>query len=205
MKLSLVVQNAGKTQGQAIPIKLAQFVIGRDPGCNLRPASAMISKRHCAVLVKEGKVFLRDFGSTNGSFVNDKPVQGEVPLNNGDQLKIGPLLFKVAIEKTAPVSKPTPPPPVKSPAAPGHDDDAAALLLSMEDGTSATTDTAESEIPGGSTIMEMPAFNRPEGAPEEGEAKPAAKKPEEKPKQHDSAQQAAMAILDKMRRGQRAR
>jgi len=202
MKLSLVVQNAGKTQGQAIPIKLAQFVIGRDPGCNLRPASAMISKRHCAILVKEGKVFLRDFGSTNGSFLNDKQVQGEVELHQDDVLKIGPLHFKVAIEKAA-VSKPTPPPPVKT--AGGHDDDAAALLLGLDDGTGATSDTDESEIPGGSTIMEMPAFNRPDGESEDGEGKTAAKKADEKPKQHDSAQQAAMAILDKMRRGQRAR
>src|SRR6478672_6378142 len=103
MKLSLVVMTAGKSKGQAIPVNLPQFIIGRDPQCNLRPASAVISKRHCALLMKDGKVSVRDFDSTNGTFVNDKPVKGEVSLSNEDILKIGPLEFKVVIEpKTEP-------------------------------------------------------------------------------------------------------
>src|SRR6476659_4088687 len=98
MKLSLVVMTAGKSKGQAIPVNLPQFIIGRDPQCNLRPASAVISKRHCALLIKEGNVFVRDFNSTNGTLVNDVPVEGETPLKNDDVLKIGPLEFKVVIE-----------------------------------------------------------------------------------------------------------
>ena len=65
MKLSLVVLTSGKSEGQEIPVPQAQFVIGRDPKCNLRPASPIISKRHCALLIRNGKVFVRDFDSTN--------------------------------------------------------------------------------------------------------------------------------------------
>ncbi len=116
MKLSLVVQTPGKMQGQTLEIKLAQFLVGRDPQCHLRPASALISKRHCAVLQRDGKVFVRDFDSTNGTFVNDQPVKGEVELHHDDQLKIGPLLFGVRIDLAAPVNRPTPPPPTRAPA-----------------------------------------------------------------------------------------
>src|SRR6266498_3910072 len=98
MKLSLVVVNAGKAAGQVIPIQLAQFVIGRDPQCNLRPASALISKRHCAVLIKNETAFLRDFDSTNGTSVNDVPLKGEIEIKDGDSLKIGPLEFRVVLE-----------------------------------------------------------------------------------------------------------
>src|SRR5437879_3655123 len=105
MKLSLVVMTAGKSKGQAIPINLPQFIIGRDPQCNLRPASAVISKRHCALLVKDGKVCVRDFDSTNGTFVNDVPVKGEASQND-DVLKLGPLEFKVVIDVIAAVAKP---------------------------------------------------------------------------------------------------
>ena len=56
MKLSLVVMTPGKMEGKAIAITLPQFVIGRDPQCQLRPASPVISKRHCAILVKDGKL-----------------------------------------------------------------------------------------------------------------------------------------------------
>src|SRR5579864_2085468 len=132
MKLSLVVVNAGKASGQTIPIKTPQFVIGRDEACNLRPASAMISKKHCALVVKAGKVSLIDFDSTNGTLLNDQPVKGEVPIKNDDMLKIGPLSFRVVIEASSP-SKPTPPPRPKS--RNSEEDEAAALLLSLEDGT----------------------------------------------------------------------
>jgi pSer/pThr/pTyr-binding forkhead associated (FHA) protein len=103
MKLSLVVQTAGAMQGKVLDIKLSQFVIGRDPQCHLRPASALISKRHCAILQRDGKAFVRDFDSTNGTVVNDVPVKGEVELKNDDQLRIGPLTFVVRLEKTAAV------------------------------------------------------------------------------------------------------
>jgi len=113
MKLNLVVQTLGPNQGKVLDIKLSQFVVGRDPQCHLRPASQMISKRHCALLQREGKVFVRDFDSTNGTFVNNEPVKGEIELHHGDQLKIGPLLFEVRIEASAPVNRPTPAPPTK--------------------------------------------------------------------------------------------
>src|SRR5712692_1996218 len=118
MKLSLVVLTPGKMEGKAIPIKIPQFVIGRDPQCNLRPASALISKRHCAVLVRGNKVFVRDFDSTNGTRRNDQPVKGERELHHADQLAIGPLLFRVDLEMTPPVSKPTPMPPTTPAATP---------------------------------------------------------------------------------------
>jgi predicted component of type VI protein secretion system len=106
MKLSLVVQTPGSNQGKVLEIKLSPFVVGRDPSCHLRPASPMISKRHCALLQRDGKVFLRDFDSTNGTFVNNEPVKGEIELHHGDQLKIGPLMFEVRIEASAPVNRP---------------------------------------------------------------------------------------------------
>lgn len=206
MKISLVVLSAGSAAGKALPINVAQFVIGRDPDCNLRPASAMISKRHCAVIVKDGRAYLRDFGSTNGTFVNDTPVKGEIALKNGDSLKVGPLSFKVVIEGMPAPNKPTPPPKPKT--ADIMDDDAAAALLSFDDETGdvsvAIAETDENAVPGGSTIMEMPAFAPPEEDAKAAESKPEDKKPAAKPKPHAAAaQDAARAILDKIRLGKR--
>jgi predicted component of type VI protein secretion system len=115
MNLSLVVMTPGnKMEGKELSIKLAQFLVGRDPQCHLRPASPLISKRHCALIQREGKAYVRDFNSTNGTFVNDVPVQGEVELHGGDKLKIGPLLFSVNFQgASTPVNQPTPPPPTR--------------------------------------------------------------------------------------------
>jgi pSer/pThr/pTyr-binding forkhead associated (FHA) protein len=108
MKLNLVVLTAGKKKGMNIPIKSAEFLIGRGPGCHLRPKSSIFSDRHC-VLVKQGEqVFIRDLGSSNGTYVNQKAVQGDVELHDRDRLRVGFLSFQVQIE---PEAIPEPPAP----------------------------------------------------------------------------------------------
>src|SRR5262245_41143789 len=114
MKLGLLVLTAGKQEGKLLEIKLPQFLIGRDPQCQLRPASPLISKRHCAIIQRDGKVFVRDFDSTNGTFVNDQPLKGEVELKHDDALKVGPIQFKVSIQPGEPASVSTPAPPTKA-------------------------------------------------------------------------------------------
>jgi pSer/pThr/pTyr-binding forkhead associated (FHA) protein len=209
MKVSLVVMTAGKAKGQSVPINLPQFIIGRDPQCNLRPASAVISKRHCAILIKDGQVSVRDFNSTNGTFVNDVPVTGEAPLKHDDVLKLGPLEFKMIVETKPTVSKPTPlPRTAKTPAAPAaksDDDSVAAMLLSLqEDGAKEKgedpTTPNEDEVPAGSTVMDLVALKAAASAETpspETPKPPAPKKPDPK---NDPAHLAAKAILDKYNR-----
>jgi predicted component of type VI protein secretion system len=220
MKLSLVVLAAGKQAGKVLEIKVPQFVIGRDPECQLRPASPMISKRHCALIQKDGKVYIKDYGSTNGSFVNDQPVQNTAAqLKNGDQLKIGPLLFEVrletdeaAVKPPQPTAKPGQPaakaPPAKvgataksapSPRPPDSDssadDDIAAMLLSGTDDETVSDGPAAQDIPQGTTIFEIPIPNPQTGEP----GKPPEKeKPKEPPKGSNSDM--AAAILEKLRK-----
>ena len=198
MKLSLVVLSEGKAKGHTIPITLSQFIIGRDAQCHLRPASALISKRHCAILVKNGKVFVRDFDSTNGTSVNNEPLKGERQLNGEDLLKVGPLEFRVKMEATTPVNKPTPPPKKLEV---NEDDDVAAMLLSLQDDSSAgSVPTSEGDaVPDGTTMMELP--RPPDVAAETGKEgdKPAEKKPDAK-KQNADTSAAARAILEKYNR-----
>ena len=97
MKVNLVVTAAGSNKGRAIPIVGAKFLIGRDPHCNLRPASQAVSKQHCAIHIRNGKIILEDFGSTNGSIVNGEAVINEREIKQGDHVKIGPLEFELQI------------------------------------------------------------------------------------------------------------
>jgi predicted component of type VI protein secretion system len=186
MKVKLVVAQ-GVHNGREIPVAGTEFAIGRDPQCQLRPASPAISKKHCAILVRGEKVFVRDFGSTNGTFINGQQVQGEVEAPNQAELKVGPLIFKIAYEPTAP--PPPPAKPAKATAGASGDDDFAAFLLEGDAGGA---------VPEGSTIMEMKL--PPEGQPEESADK---KKPEPKKPVADT-QSAAADILRQYQRRPRA-
>jgi pSer/pThr/pTyr-binding forkhead associated (FHA) protein len=203
MKVNLVVLTPGKMEGKSIPIKIPQFLIGRDPQCNLRPASALISKRHCVLLLRGNQVFVRDFNSTNGTRVNDQVVKGEQELHNQDNLAIGPLLFRVVVEATPPVSKPTPMPPTASTAA-RDDDAAAALLLSLQEepgGPSGNVEVDSEGVPTGSTVMDVIAPS-PSAKPPEPEAEKSGAAEREKAAKTaaGNTSSAAKAILEKYMR-----
>lgn len=96
MKVHLVVAT-GVHAGKSIPVPGPQFIVGRDPSCHLRPASPAVSKRHTAIFAREGKLYVKDLGSTNGTFLNDEPVTSDREITHGDRLKIGPLDFTVQL------------------------------------------------------------------------------------------------------------
>ncbi len=87
-----------ETNGARSPIPGRKFFIGRAEDCHLRPHSDLISRHHCVILVEEGFVAVRDFGSKNGTYVNGNRVTAEVELKSGDHLKVGQLEFEVRMD-----------------------------------------------------------------------------------------------------------
>ncbi len=100
MEIKLVVAN-GKNVGQEIPVTGPKFLIGRADDCQLRPRSDVISRYHCVILVEEAFIVVRDFGSKNGTFVNDEQIMGEQELRNADRLRVGQLEFDVHFSDAA--------------------------------------------------------------------------------------------------------
>lgn len=110
-----------KGKGRMIPVAGDTFVVGRDQTTDLRLASHHVSKRHAAVEVRGGRVFLRDLGSTNGTLLNGEPLRGvEAELHSEDKIRFGPIRCKIWIGLTraemeyigalAPASSPADPP-----------------------------------------------------------------------------------------------
>jgi pSer/pThr/pTyr-binding forkhead associated (FHA) protein len=76
------------------------LLIGRHLECDVRIESPKISRRHCCVAMAYDRVLIRDLGSRNGVRVNGKPVD-ESRLFCGDELAIGPVLFRLELEDEA--------------------------------------------------------------------------------------------------------
>jgi pSer/pThr/pTyr-binding forkhead associated (FHA) protein len=154
MMLALKLRIRDKPEGLRIPIDRLPFLVGRDPLCHLRPASLMVSQHHCAIWSRNSELWVRDLGSTNGTYLNGHALTGEGTAQNGDQLKIGPLVFDVCIEGTPTVSQPTPPPFNKNlirGVDPEHD---AAILLLFGDDASSPIEKPEQldSVPTGKTV-----------------------------------------------------
>jgi pSer/pThr/pTyr-binding forkhead associated (FHA) protein len=99
MEVKLVVAS-GKNAGQKIAVPGPKFFIGRAEDCHLRPNSDLVSRHHCVIVVEDGFVAVRDFGSKNGTFVNGEAVRAEQELKNGDHLKVGQLEFVIELAVT---------------------------------------------------------------------------------------------------------
>jgi len=99
MQVSLKVLS-GTHEGKLIQIKDEKFLIGRGESCQLRPKSESISRKHCAIVQKDGRLLLVDLKSRNGTFINEKQVSPDKAkiLKNGDRLRCGQLEFEVQME-----------------------------------------------------------------------------------------------------------
>lgn len=101
MQVQLVIAK-GQHAGKVIPVKKKQFAIGRHRECPLSVSSARISVHHCAILLRKSSVWVRDFDSTNGTYVNDERIVGDRELHHGDLLRVGSLVLEVRIDADAP-------------------------------------------------------------------------------------------------------
>lgn len=219
MRLSLIVRTQGKMNGKAIPVPHLPFLIGRARDCQLRPASPMISKMHCG-FVAEGKgIFLNDFKSTNGTFLNDKPVEGKTEVHDGDILRLGSLEFELRLQGAPAVDEPTPLPPNRGRprTKAGNEDDIAALLLSPDGETSSSSsaevaqtsmhttsltsaDTQISTLPPDPLPEPVAASNGDQKAATNGEKKKEDKSEPEKPKYGNTSEAAENILKMYMRR-----
>lgn len=86
------------------------FLIGRSENAHLYlPEDRFFSRHHCLLEIAPPRCFLRDLGSTNGTFVNGQRVQ-EVFLKSGDRVQGGQTVLEVDVQveqKAAEAEAPT--------------------------------------------------------------------------------------------------
>jgi hypothetical protein len=68
--------------------------IGRNPTNDFRVSEVSVSSFHCEVEVLDSGVFVRDLQSTNGTFINDQPVE-QAQLLQESVLQLGTVTFRL--------------------------------------------------------------------------------------------------------------
>jgi|SRR5208337_2214629 len=82
-----------------IAIKPFPFTIGRAEDCNLTLQSKWVSMHHAEINTSGGMLWIRDLGSTNGTFVNQRPIQKSELLESGDIITFGKSHFYIKSAK----------------------------------------------------------------------------------------------------------
>lgn len=83
---------SGARAGRHVLVDRPTILIGRHPHCDLQldpEVDRDVSTRHAEVRQVEGRLILRDLGSTNGTFVNGERIAGDHELRDGDVIGLG--------------------------------------------------------------------------------------------------------------------
>jgi len=103
-----------KGTGPVVALNRPVLLIGRHPECDARIEWPKISRRHCCMAIAYDRVLIRDLGSRNGVRVNGRVID-EVRLQPGDEIAIGPIIYRLEMLTEKPSSRP----PAASSARPG--------------------------------------------------------------------------------------
>ena len=85
----------GPGAGQLVPLRQGVLIIGRGSEADLRLVHPSISRKHAAITREGDQFFVRDFGSQNGTFVNQLRSPQEMELFPGDELAVGNAILRL--------------------------------------------------------------------------------------------------------------
>ena len=86
LRVSLAILT-GKNAGQVIPCGKSQVVLGRT-GADVTLDDEEVSRRHAMVEIRDERFFLKDLGSTNGTFVDERKI-AETEILDRAEFRVG--------------------------------------------------------------------------------------------------------------------
>jgi pSer/pThr/pTyr-binding forkhead associated (FHA) protein len=92
---SLRVVEPAAQKGRTFPLG-DEITVGRAAGCSVTLDDTYVSQIHSRVFTRDGKIFVEDLGSTNGTYLNRAKVQGPMVMQKGDRLQVGSTVMELA-------------------------------------------------------------------------------------------------------------
>ena len=90
----LVVSSAGRLQGLEVRVD-RPLIIGRGQAADLHVIDDTASDAHCRLEPSGDRIAIVDLDSTNGTFLNEKPIDGRAIAGRGDTVRIGRTIMEV--------------------------------------------------------------------------------------------------------------
>lgn len=83
----------GANQGSTVELVGDRIVLGRSADCNVVLNNQAVSREHAVIRKIQGKFYIEDMKSRNGTFVNNKEVATRTLLKDNDRIKICDIIL----------------------------------------------------------------------------------------------------------------
>jgi two-component system, cell cycle response regulator len=91
---SCLILYSGTETGKRFVLDSQAMTIGRLPNTDIYIDAPSVSRRHAELSMVGDAVMIRDLGSSNGTHVNNQPIEGSVVLRDGDLIRLGKVFLK---------------------------------------------------------------------------------------------------------------
>lgn len=78
----------GMTEGLRIPLDGDKFTMGRNPECQVVIPITSVSREHALIVRRQGRFYIEDLQSRNGTFVNNEQITQQTLLHHNDRIRI---------------------------------------------------------------------------------------------------------------------
>ncbi|HSM14457.1 MAG TPA: SpoIIE family protein phosphatase [Thermoanaerobaculia bacterium] len=92
--MPLLLHLSGDARGQRFQFE-RNVMLGRGPLADLEVNDPAVSRRHALITVSDGRCFVSDLGSGNGTFHNENRVHEPVALAEGDRIRLGSTVLEL--------------------------------------------------------------------------------------------------------------
>jgi hypothetical protein len=89
----IVLRGGGLREGERFDL-IGGLSIGRSAEADLRIEDRYASGLHARIFSRDGRSYVEDMSSTNGTLLNDAELRGEAELIDGDLVRIGDTEFR---------------------------------------------------------------------------------------------------------------
>ena len=80
--------------GRRLGLQAGDNILGRELEDGIRLDSPTVSRRHARISVMDDGAVLEDLGSKNGTFVQGQSVTAQIPLADGDEIRVGSVVLR---------------------------------------------------------------------------------------------------------------
>lgn len=100
----VLVFNSGTNAGKRIPLDTDAVVLGRDASADVIVDDRQVSRQHIRIARIADGFQIEDLDSKNGTWVNNVPLKGKMPLQDGDVIELAKSSRLMFLESEATVS-----------------------------------------------------------------------------------------------------